>query len=254
MNEHEAQQDPCYKRNYLTQVIARVDFLAPVDSMEKKLPDKIIKSLKQSFPLVEPKKITANQLMISAKDHKLVKQHSMLWNLHGENRDKVLTITSDYAYIEYKTFKNYQTLRQEFEAMCEVLLESFEEIGSKRLGLRYINNIRPQEEDPLAWGDYINNDMLHLTEFRRYQNYLSRLMNVIEYKFDEMNLRYQFGMHNPDYPSRIKQKVFVLDLDGYIDIYHTLRGITPQLDILHSKIQELFEHSITQKFREHLDA
>jgi len=254
MIKQAALEQPCYKRNYLTQVIARVDFFSPLDSIAKRLPDSIITKVKKIFPIVESKKVISKEFQISTTDQKLIKHESMQWNFNGEDREKKLVITSDFAFIVYSKFESYQQLREEFDVICGILFNSFEELGSKRLGLRFINNIRLHEADPLDWNDYINKDMLSMIKFNEHQKYLNRLMTNIEYRFKENLLSYHFGIHNPDYPARIKQKLFVLDLDAYSNEYFSLQGIVPKLDILHDKIQEMFEYSITQKFREHLDA
>ncbi len=56
-------------------------------------------------------------------------------------------------------------------------------------------------------------------------------------------------MYNPDYPAPIKKKRFTLDLDAYYQGFHDKDEIQKNLDKYHDKIQELFELSITEKFR-----
>jgi uncharacterized protein (TIGR04255 family) len=56
-------------------------------------------------------------------------------------------------------------------------------------------------------------------------------------------------MHNPDYPSPIKKKSFILDYDAYIVGLLTKAEINRNLEILHDEIEKMFELSITEKLR-----
>jgi uncharacterized protein (TIGR04255 family) len=71
---------------------------------------------------------------------------------------------------------------------------------------------------------------------------------------EAFNLRYRLGMHNPDYPARIRQKVFVLDLDAYTQSAVDLRGVGCLLDDFHATIQRYFELSITDRLRSLMNA
>ena len=90
-----------------------------------------------------------------------------------------------------------------------------------------------------------------LCSFRFYKGagIVSRVFHNVEYSFDDFNLRYQFGMHNPDYPAPIKKKSFILDLDAYYQGIQDKDEIQKNLDKYHDKIQEVFELSITDKLR-----
>lgn len=254
MNRVTALESKCYKQNYLTEVIAKVDFFSPEESIKKKLPQNIVDVAKTKFPLAEPQNIVANELKFSKSGQQVIQHEQTHWHFHGADREKKLVITPESAFIVYTKFEKYSQLQQEFNDICDVLGSTFPELGVKRLGLRYVNNIRSGETNPLEWGDYINRDLIRMFKFNNMQKSLTRLMNIVEYRIDDVNVRFQFGMHNPDYPSLIKQKIFVLDLDGYSNEFRPLVGITEYLDELHKPIQTMFEKSITAKFREHLDA
>jgi uncharacterized protein (TIGR04255 family) len=79
--------------------------------------------------------------------------------------------------------------------------------------------------------------------------FLSRALSTLEFNFGDFNLRYQFGISNPDYPAVIKQKSFILDLDAYYRGIQDAEDIEGTLDKFHDCIQEFFESSITDKLR-----
>ena len=59
-------------------------------------------------------------------------------------------------------------------------------------------------------------------------------------------------MHNPDYPSPIKRKIFTLDNDAYVTGALDRAAIHDYLDRLHVLVKTSFENIITMDFRKHL--
>ena len=56
-------------------------------------------------------------------------------------------------------------------------------------------------------------------------------------------------MHNPDYPSTIRSKVFILDFDAFSEGLQEFHEIKTKLKNYHEAIQGLFEQSITDQLR-----
>jgi uncharacterized protein (TIGR04255 family) len=79
-------------------------------------------------------------------------------------------------------------------------------------------------------------------------------MHVAELQSGDIDVRFQFGMPNPDYPAVIKRPQFVLDMDAYVKTSHDLGGSVQYIEQAHSLIQELFERSIADKLRRHMNA
>jgi uncharacterized protein (TIGR04255 family) len=83
---------------------------------------------------------------------------------------------------------------------------------------------------------------------------LTRLIQVAELKYDDLDMRFQFGMPNPDYPAMMKRPQFVLDLDAYVQTAHDLGDSLQYMEQAHGLIQGLFERSITDQLRERMNA
>jgi len=244
----------CYKRNYLTEVIVRVDFLNEMIDIDKVLPTKIASTISKTFPISEPKKGIVKEYQISPNGIRetLIKE-TQEWIFHGLNRDKKLTITPSFFFIVYNVFSSYDVLEDEFTKVISALYEFSSIIQSRRLGLRYINNVRLNEEEPLNWNRYINPKLLQTISFSNQPEYISRAFNNLEYNYGDFNLRYQFGIFNPDFPATIKQKHFVLDFDAYYDGVQEYQEIINSLRKFHGAIQTMFEMSITDEFRNKLN-
>ena len=245
-------RDIHYGKNYLTEVIARVDFLSPIEGMQEKLPKEITAEAKRRFPIVEPQMMFSQHVEVRAPAELSTRQTQMKsWNFHGKNRDKTLTINPAAIFVEYIKYSAFEELKQDFSATLTALFETFHEAQPSRLGLRYINNIvlTYDNEDPLSWAGLINGNMLNTFRVAPDPKTLARVMSILEFNFGDFNLRYQFGMPNPDYPALIKQKFYVLDIDAYYQGLLEPNEVDIRLTKFHDRIQELFEQSITDKLR-----
>ena len=197
----------CYKRNFLTSVIARIDFPVPIAQVSKGLPKDLYKSIMEMFPIPEPKQILAQEMQISNFQVKQKQiSHGVEWNFHGNEKEKTLTISPSSLLVNWSVYKSYENLKMEFLATAIKFLDHFKDTQVSRIGLRAINEIVIDEINPLDWSKYINKNLLHHFKFGTDSASLSRVFHNLEYNFNDFNLRFQFGMHNPDYPAKIAKK------------------------------------------------
>lgn len=239
-----------YKNNYLEKVIVRVDFVSPIASIEAELPQKVSQAILTNFPISEPREVIAQELKIAPNQDISAQRKSVTeWHFHGKDRDKTLVIVPTSIFVVHNRYQTYEKVRNEFLDILKVFYDFYTEAQPSRLGLRYVNSIRFSEGNPFDWNSYIAPQLLALLEFPTDKRCLSRLFHTIELALDECNLRYQFGLHNPDFPARIRQRVFVLDFDAYRQGAIDHAEMPNSLDAYHHRIQELFEMSITPELR-----
>ena len=62
-------------------------------------------------------------------------------------------------------FKKVDNLYDIFSEIVRVYSEIYSDVQAKRLGLRYINEIKLSEKSPLDWSDYINPILLGLFSY-----------------------------------------------------------------------------------------
>ena len=242
--------DICYKKPYLSDVIARVDFLNPIQGIARSLPRDLSKKAKVNFPIAEPSKATLQELHLSPLEGLKSKETEVTeWNFHGKNRDKTLTIVQNAIFVKYISYESYEALRNDFFDILSSFLDTFKDAQPMRVGLRYVNNITLDEGHPLEWAQYLNENLLYLFRFYPDQKYLSRAFQILELNFGDFNVRCQLGMPNPDYPAAIRRKSFVLDFDAYYQSVLEKDEVFSNFDKFHIKIQELFEMSITERLR-----
>src|SRR5205823_1338147 len=118
---------------------------------------------------------------------------------YGRNREKRFAILPSAVFIQYYKYERYENLREDFIGLLSVYLNHFHDAQPSRLGLRYINHVQLDEPNPLDWRQYFNPYLLSVFEFPHDKFAVSRAFNLLEFAFEDANLRYQFGMHNPDY-------------------------------------------------------
>lgn len=243
----------CYKTNPIKEAIARIDFLSPITIIDEGVPKQITDTLKTDFPIAESKEIIGTQFQIS----KLEVQHNQVksteWNFFDKERTKRACISQSYFFIDLNKYSTYEKFNADFVLIWESLSQHFPDIQIKRFGLRYINHISISKGNLFNWSKYLNRNLLSIFNVPKEKSFISRALHNLEFNYGDYYLRFQYGMHNPDYPAQIKKKIFILDMDAHYNGIMTNSDILDYFPKFHSAIQELFENSITNKFREMLD-
>lgn len=242
-----------YRRNFLTEVIARIDLVSPIPSLLNTLPKSLAKTALKHFPIEEPKPAITQKLQVSAKSLSTQKTEFTEWNFYDRNREKRLTIRPSAFFSTCSRYIDYEVFRKDFIIFTNAFFDIFDEAQPSRLGLRYINELKLPGNDPLDWQKYINNDILGMFSFEVDEASPTRIFHNYEVAFSDFNLRFQFGIHNPDYPAPIKQRVFILDYDAYFKGLIEHQDIPEALDHYHTSIQKMFEQSISNELREYMN-
>lgn len=244
-----------YKKTFLDQVIARVDFASDLPVKES-LPDSLAREVVKRFPISEPKKAYLGEVHLDkGGDISAQKIDARTeWNFHGKEREKSLCITSSWMWVTYKKYQSFTMLRDDF---LGVLSEFFKVYGEavviKRLGLRYINRFNLSEGDPTDWGGFFEPNMLPIPKIVKDRKTLSRSFHTVEMNYGDERLKVQYGMHNPDFPATIRSREFVLDLDAFFEGIQDETEVKTNLEKFHNHIKEVFEESITNNLRQEMN-
>ena len=253
MNTSDELTPICYSRNFLTEVIVRVDLVSPIEKLQSQLPKRISSRALKHFPIPEPQKKIQAQVHLAAGEVSTKHIEITEWNFYGQNRGKHLRFGPDAFWVKYSRYESYEKLRDEFREVTEAFFSEFDDAQPSRLGMRYINQIEIAGDNPLDWQEQIEDSLLGMFGYIVEDGKPTRIFNTYETAFDEFNLRFQFGVFNPDYPAPIRQRQFTLDYDAYFQGALEPSEIEENLDLFHSEIQKLFEKNITAKTREALN-
>lgn len=245
-----------YKTNFLTKVVAKVDFANPIP-VEDKLEPELTKSILKSFPISEPKKLIGTQVKFvpdegfNFEGEQLSKTE---WNYYGKNREKQLIVASEAFTIIYDEYDSFETLLSEFLDNLTILSKIYPDLQMNRLGLRYVNEIKLNEPHPLEWNEYLDEKLLTIFDVSEDRTKIARGFHDLAINYDDMILGFKYGVHNPDFPAPIKKKIFVLDYDAYFHGFQELTDVGPNLKIFHRVIEDMFESNIKEGLREVMNA
>lgn len=246
-------EDTCYGKSFLKQVIVRIDFAAPLEKLEKGPPTRLVNPIAKRFPIIEPTEVLMQEVALNKEGIAHRQSTERQWNYFSRERDRQLTLSSAAAFIQYTRYKSYEETKEQFSAFLDALGNVYPGTVVSRFGLRYINHIDDLVEDPMEWQAYINADLVTPRAFFSGEDGLSRLVTIAELRYGQVGVRFQYGMPNPDFPAPIKRPLFVLDIDASIIEAHDLAQTISFMDEAHSRIQGLFERSITAALREKMD-
>ena len=241
----------CYKKNFLIKVIAKIDFLNPWSELDIAIPPEITQNIMKEYPLSTPRDAFTSEVHIDAAKGE-IRQNSIKfkeWLFESRNRDKRILLSRDAVTLEYDAYHTYEEFKSQFINLTGAIEKTFQNLQIKRLGLRYINEIAIPGPNPFNWKNYLNKNLLGILDVPEEKRHISRAFQVLELNFDEFNLKFQYGMHNPDFPAPIKKKIFVLDYDAYIDGLVMIDELPTQCEKFHNRIEYLFEKSITDRLR-----
>jgi len=241
----------CYKDTPIKTVIIRIDFLGRVAELNDNLPLPIVEVIKKSFPIAEAKEVMARELQIS--NEKVTENNKNLreWHFHTQERNASLIIKEDFFAIEINNYISFEKINEVLKEIKDIFFSHYSSLATRRIGLRYINEININEKNPLDWKKYINAKLISVFEATPDPSNIIRAFHNLEMKYDDILLKFQYGVHNPDYPAIIKKKTFILDLDASFSGILKQHEIDDYLIKQHSVIQKQFEFSITDKLRTH---
>jgi uncharacterized protein (TIGR04255 family) len=255
-------KDICYNKNYLNEVVAKVDFTKPLSLLtEHSLNSELVDVIRKRYSIFEPQKEIRKSLLFKVNgdvggEVGGVSENSTEINkfvFHGENREKTITITPESIFVTLKKYESYSDFKLDIIDPIEKVLTTERNVQINRTGLRFVNIfgdlIEKYQDLDKYFSPMISSPFSSLVDGSN----CTRNILITEYLLDEIKIRVQSGIFNRDYPTKIKNKEFVIDIDAYIDIPHVVSDTKDFFDKLHKTIQEKFEAYITKDLREVLN-
>lgn len=243
-------EDVCYKKSFLTEVVARIDFVTPFAAFEKSIPAKNLTKIGSRFPIAEPTESIAQHIEVGLDGG--VKQKELRgkqWNFFGREREKQLTIEPGAVFVRHLKYSRFEELKAEFQLAVGAIDQEASGVVAQRFGLRYINQFDFEDLKLSNVNKYFTESLLGTQPFNSYARNLTRNFHIIELKFDDIDVRFQFGFPNTDFPAVIKRPIFVIDIDAYALMVHPISDSIQYIETAHGHIQKLFEESITTDLR-----
>jgi uncharacterized protein (TIGR04255 family) len=243
-----------YRAPFLREVIVRLDFASPVTGLGKTVPPRLRDIISPWFPISEPREFIGKELLVTKDTTKEKTVEGTDWYFHSMDRQKTLIVCRSNVNITYKKYDSFDVLKQDFLPIVEELFDAYNDLGGKRLGLRYINEIGLSESNILDWRNYLDERLLTGLSFPQDSNKICRAFNNLELNEGGLMIRFQYGVFNDDYPAPVRKKSFILDYDAYYQGPQDLEDVRHNLDVFHDAVQGLFEYSISDGLRKLMGA
>lgn len=240
----------CYKKNFVKQVVAQLDFMAPVDVFSRSDFVAGLDEIKKRFPIAEQSQgsrqsIEFGQEGVRSRDS----SEFPVWKFNGINRQKTLTLNRHLVQVVLNTYGTEGDLEEDLIVPVSQVLRAHPNILIQRTGVRFVNVFDFPELNFENAADYFSNAIAGHLRFVSPRENISRAFLITEFVYDDLKLRLQSGFFNPDYPAAIQRNHFVVDLDAFVDFPHTIESTETHFRKVHHKIEEHFESSITDKLR-----
>jgi len=226
--------------NYLKEVIIRIDLPDTFEFSETKMPKEIEKEVLKRFPIPEPKTLQGMELQFSGKEFIQKDLQKTEWYYFDSNREKKLVFLENAILISYRKYEEFNKLREDWSSVINLIFDKYPEIQVNKIGLRYVNHIQ-LDKDENKWKDTINEKLLH--NFQLGLDNISRGFSIINLNENGIKTAFQYGIHNPDFPSTIKNNLFILDFDVFYEGILTKKDILENTDTFHGMIKSLFSLS-----------
>lgn len=242
-----------YKRNFLKDVIFRIDFVNPInvnDFVKDNLSE-----LKKLYPLYSPLKLKKNNIKVNLDDKKggtvereEIEQTNQIF--FNSNRTSKMEISSKTLVINYKVYNNFDPLYKDIEHVLNLMIKS-SNIVVGRTGLRYINIFENNDFSSIEWKKYIKESMLFCEDWGG--NNVLQHMSVANLKKEECLLKIQYGLFNGEMPNDRVKESYILDIDASSYQMCDLEVVKSQIKDWNEYIREIFEYSITEQMKEVLN-
>jgi len=249
-----------YKKNYLTEVIFRINFsnILQLSGKNKEAADKFQKEIFEKFPNVHFQYNNNVNVHVDIKEGKSqtkVEDGDLTWIFTDEQNTKQIELNSKNLILAYHK-GSYIGFEEFLEDISLILMAMrwYTPFNLTFLGLRYINQIHEDVIDENNIHEYINESLLNNVIFELEDDEgFSQLFSRLDLSKDDYQLTFQYGFFNPDYPNTDTKKDFILDYDcrlTKIDSVNSQFEIEEELKKMNKIIYDKFKYSTTEKLKE----
>jgi uncharacterized protein (TIGR04255 family) len=245
--------EPRYQKPFIKEAIVRVDFAPPLELDDKTVENSFAAAVQERFPNLEPRVQVGQEFVFGPDGMSQKKVKSREWQVFSESRDRRILLAPGALVVGCTEYTHWDDLKGDFVRALDAILADHPTAQVTRLGVRYINSISLQQPNPFNWTGLIADSLTSVLTFPENPKHITRSMHVLELEYpDDVRLKFQFGVPNPDHPAPVKQKHFVLDLDASTARILEIGEVKARLDPMHAYIKELFEDSIGDDLRDRM--
>lgn len=249
---------PRYKRDFITQVVVRADFVTGTAPMGAAVPEGVLAAL-DGWPERSVINRTKTEVRVQKTPQGPVRDTRTIsfpeHNFWTEGRALHAGVCSEYVYLSQRQYGGYEPLREGFLELLDAVAGQYPGLRLRRLGLRYVNEIKLPETDAGPdlgadfWEHYVNPLLLGGLRFAANDGAMARHMCTTELNYGTDRATIRYGIFNSEYPKPNQRREFVLDVDTYCQQFLEPAAVPARLDDYHAAACQVFETAITDALR-----
>jgi uncharacterized protein (TIGR04255 family) len=171
------------------------------------------------------------------------------WRFQGVDDGWSVAIARDFVSLETTRYERYEDFRDRLGEVIEATL-TLGVTHRERLGLRYVDEIRPPDADgPADFRDFLNAELLGMVGGPELGEDVIQALQEIRLREDDGTLAIRHGYIGPD--AADGKCFYLLDLDYYDESSHALDPVQvlEQVDAYHHTMHNVWENAITDELR-----
>ena len=249
---------PRYERDFITQVLARADFVTGTVPMGAQPPEAMLAAV-EGWPERSVIPRTRTEVRMQRTPQGPVRDSRTIsfpeYNFWTEGRMQHVGACSEYLFLSQRQYAGYASLREGFLELLDAVAGQYPGMRLRRLGLRYVNNIKLPEQDAGPglgadfWEHYVNPLLLGGLRFAANDGAMARHLCTTELNYGTDRATIRYGIVNSDYPQPNRRREFVLDVDAYCQTVSGPETVPARLDDYHAAACQVFAAAVTDALR-----
>lgn len=233
-----------YRRNFLRQAVCELRFPTLIELGGPRPPAAFVSALRKEYPHLE----LANEVTFGVGVGGTEANHTHIFR--SSKLKWSVSLKQNALTVETNNYSEYADLKKRVLYVVEAAKQVIDSDFFTRVGLRYINVIECDSEDPTS--GWVNTDLiapLRNDNFSGISEYAGRLSLIaadggclLQHGLQLVNN----GKNKPLHPD------YVVDIDAYRNEVN-LEHIEMAIDIMHTQAFDIFDWSLGDKARAHLE-
>lgn len=242
-----------YEKDFLTKVICELRY-DPILGLKSENLAEIERQCKELLPRsrIRENIEISGTLSGDAELSTEVPKRYQEWIFHNDDNGASLLVSRTLLRYQQQKYAGKEGFFQDFSLIWQAFRDVYGVTALTRVGLRYVNQIRPGAGDPLHWEGLLQQSVIDsaISVSGDLSSSLSKSMHELRFTFDNHRLTMRFGLLNEDFPNPVADRAFLLDFDCYSGGLTEANELVNNLEIFHSTIGKQFERYIDKGLRE----
>lgn len=245
----------CYRRDFLSGVICRVDY--PMMELSLEARDKFAAKIAERFPHTSSVPLRETSVNLTDAGGDVVHRDIGRQYTHRKTVDGTVALTIgpqalslNLGPADYTSFADFFV---DFSFALQAAIDAFSIAEFTRVGLRYVNEIRLPGR-ALDWAGIINERLLPAVLAPALEGgRMLRSMHQVCDLHDDDQVLLTYGLVNPDFPAPLVQRHFILDIDSSRDYVLKRDEVEGCVRTLNQLCADTFESCIGNGLREKME-